>query len=145
MKFALQLIASIACALTLAGCGGGDSTPGSNPNTQPMAYAQIDTLLGTGAVAAANTTVTINYTGWLYSGKGADFHGTEFDSRDDYKFKLGTGVVIKGWDQGIAGMQVGGKRTLILTAEQVAGATGKTPLPPNTGLVFDIELTAVTP
>jgi FKBP-type peptidyl-prolyl cis-trans isomerase FkpA len=145
MKSTLHMIASFACALALSACGGGDSGPAIDPNTQPAAYSQTDTVLGTGATATAGTTVTVNYTGWLYSGKGVGFHGTQFDSGSDFRFKLGTGVVIKGWDKGVAGMKVGGKRTLILTSEDAYGATGNGSIPPNAGLVFDVELTAVAP
>ncbi|WP_317204779.1 FKBP-type peptidyl-prolyl cis-trans isomerase [Janthinobacterium sp.] len=145
MKSTLQFVASIACAVALSACGGGGgSTPAPlDPNTQPAAYAQIDSLVGAGAVATAGSNLTVNYTGWLYSAKASDSHGAKFDSGSGFKFKLGSGQVIPGWDKGVAGMKVGGKRTLVLTSADGYGANGSGQIPPNAGLVFDVELTAV--
>ncbi len=144
MKLTLRLIASFACAFALTACGGGGSdTPAIDPNTQPAAYSQTDTVVGTGTVATAGTTVTVNYTGWLYNAKATNFHGTQFDTGTGFKFKLGSGQVITGWDKGVAGMKVGGKRTLILTSADGYGARGQGSIPPNAGLIFDVEVTAV--
>jgi FKBP-type peptidyl-prolyl cis-trans isomerase len=104
-----------------------------------------DTKVGTGAVAAAGHTVVVHYTGWLYDDKAADHHGAKFDSsvdrKEPFSFPLGAGRVIKGWDQGVAGMKVGGKRTLTIPpglgyGEHGAGGV----IPPNAILVFDVEL-----
>ena len=103
----------------------------------------IDVKAGTGAVAKAGQKVTVNYTGWLYV-NGAK--GKKFDSSLDhgtpFTFPLGAGAVILGWDKGVAGMKVGGKRTLIIPSDLGYGAAG-TPdgtIPPGATLIFDVEL-----
>jgi FKBP-type peptidyl-prolyl cis-trans isomerase FkpA len=91
-------------------------------------------------------TVTVNYTGWLYSPKSPKQHGLQFDSSvggAPFTFKLGAGQVIKGWDQGLAGMKVGGKRTMVLSPEFGYGSRGAGPIPPNANLIFDVELLSV--
>lgn len=104
---------------------------------------KIDTTVGSGRLAMTGSTVTLHYTGWLYSPKSPAQHGARFDSSHDAKavtFKLGAGSVIKGWDEGIRGMKVGGKRTLVVPAEQAFGDAGHGPVPPKANLIFDIEL-----
>jgi FKBP-type peptidyl-prolyl cis-trans isomerase FkpA len=107
-----------------------------------------DTKTGTGATATAGQEVTVHYTGWLYDEAAADHHGKKFDSsrdrNDPFSFRLGAGQVIKGWDQGVAGMLVGGTRTLVIPAALGYGARGAGGLiPPNATLVFDVELLQV--
>ena len=107
-----------------------------------------DSKLGTGAAAAAGKEVTVHYTGWLYDPKASDKHGRKFDSSRDhgqpFSFKLGAGQVIRGWDQGVAGMKVGGSRTLIIPSELGYGARGAGGvIPPHATLVFDVELLGV--
>jgi FKBP-type peptidyl-prolyl cis-trans isomerase FkpA len=104
-----------------------------------------DVELGTGAEAVKGSAVTVHYTGWLYDDSGTDLYGPQFDSSRDrgepFVFALGTGTVIKGWDQGVAGMKVGGKRTLIIPPELGYGSRGAGGvIPPNATLVFDVEL-----
>src|SRR5262245_43574827 len=104
-----------------------------------------DASVGSGAEAKPGQTVTVHYTGWLYDAKAADKHGKKFDSSKDhgepFEFKLGAGMVIRGWDQGVAGMKVGGKRTLIIPSELGYGSRGAGgAIPPNATLVFDVEL-----
>ena len=104
-----------------------------------------DHKVGTGATAAAGKQVNVHYTGWLYDPKAADKHGTKFDSSRDrgepFSFKLGARQVISGWDQGVAGMKVGGTRTLIIPSELGYGSRGAGGvIPPNATLVFDVEL-----
>ncbi|MES2050169.1 MAG: FKBP-type peptidyl-prolyl cis-trans isomerase [Pseudomonadota bacterium] len=105
---------------------------------------QIDVKIGTGKEAIAGNTVVVHYSGWLFDAKDAKQHGAAFDSsvgRGPFSFPLGAGRVIKGWDQGVAGMKVGGKRTLIIPAELGYGARGAGGvIPPNATLVFDVEL-----
>ena len=89
--------------------------------------------------------VSVNYTGWLYKPMAKDYHGTQFDSsigRAPFVFPLGQGRVIKGWDQGVAGMKVGGKRTLIIPSAMAYGprGAGNGEIPPNSALIFDVEL-----
>ena len=106
----------------------------------------IDVKAGTGAVAKPGQQVTVNYTGWLYE-HGA--RGKKFDSSLDhgtpFTFALGAGNVIPGWDKGVAGMKVGGKRTLIIPSDLGYGAAG-TPdgtIPPGATLIFDVEVLKV--
>ena len=101
-----------------------------------------DTKVGTGAVAEAGKTVSVDYTGWLDEGGK---RGTKFDSSLDhgkhFSFLLGARQVIKGWDEGVAGMKVGGKRTLYIPAALGYGARGAgSAIPPNANLIFDVEL-----
>lgn len=105
-----------------------------------------DTVVGKGKAAVAGNTVTVNYTGWLYSPKSPKQRGLQFDSSvgaAPFTFTLGAGQVIKGWDQGLAGMKVGGKRTIILSPEFGYGSRGAGPIPPNANLIFDVELLGV--
>lgn len=108
-----------------------------------VASQQIDTVVGTGKEATAGATAVVNYTGWLYEPAAPQQRGKEFDSsigREPFKFQLGAGQVIKGWDVGVQGMKVGGKRTLIVPADMGYGAGGAGPIPPNATLVFEVEL-----
>ena len=105
----------------------------------------IEHEVGSGDIAKAGDTVDVHYTGWLYNDGEK---GTKFDSSVDrgqtFSFPLGAGRVIKGWDEGVAGMQPGGKRTLILKPDLgygVSGAGGV--IPPNATLMFDVELIAI--
>jgi FKBP-type peptidyl-prolyl cis-trans isomerase FkpA len=107
-----------------------------------------DATVGAGAEATAGKTVTVHYTGWLYDAKAADRHGKKFDSSRDhgepFEFRLGAGMVIRGWDQGVAGMKGGGKRTLVIPSELGYGRRGAgAVIPPDSTLVFDVELLAV--
>ena len=109
---------------------------------------KIDTTLGTGAEATPGKHVSVHYTGWLFDAAAADQKGTKFDSSLDrgqlFDFPLAAGHVIKGWDEGVAGMKVGGKRTLIIPPEMGYGARGAGGvIPPNAVLVFDVELHGV--
>ena len=104
-----------------------------------------DTKVGAGATATSGKEVTVHYTGWLYDANAADHHGQKFDSsrdrREPFAFRLGAGMVIKGWDEGVAGMKIGGARTLVIPADLGYGARGAGGvIPPNATLVFDVEL-----
>jgi FKBP-type peptidyl-prolyl cis-trans isomerase FkpA len=108
-----------------------------------MGLQKIDTVVGKGKVAAAGQIVTVNYTGWLYAPKAPKQHGMQFDTsigRAPFSFPLGGGQVIQGWDQGVAGMKVGGKRTLIIPAALGYGDRGAGPIPAGANLIFDVEL-----
>lgn len=99
---------------------------------------------GDGALAEAGKTVIVHYTGWLYDTAADDNKGEKFDSSVDrnqpFQFALGAGMVIRGWDEGFAGMQVGGKRQLIIPPDMAYGERGVGPIPPNATLLFDVEL-----
>ena len=104
-----------------------------------------DTKAGTGAEARKGQTVTVHYTGWLYNNgqQGAKFDSSR-DRKDPFKFPLGSGMVIKGWDEGVAGMKVGGQRTLIIPPEMGYGARGAGGvIPPNATLNFEVELLGI--
>jgi peptidylprolyl isomerase len=104
-----------------------------------------DTVVGTGAEAVAGKTVTVHYTGWLYENgvRGKKFDSS-VDAKEPFKFKIGVREVIQGWDEGVAGMKVGGKRILTIPPELGYGARGAGGvIPPNATLQFEVELLAV--
>lgn len=105
---------------------------------------KTDTVIGKGKEAVAGRTVEVHYTGWLHDPAAKNKRGKQFDSsvgRGPFSFPLGAGRVIKGWDEGVAGMKVGGKRTLVIPPEMGYGARGAGGvIPPNATLVFDVEL-----
>jgi FKBP-type peptidyl-prolyl cis-trans isomerase len=101
----------------------------------------VDLQVGAGAEAVAGKKVSVHYTGTLTSGQKFD---SSLDRGKPFQFTLGAGQVIKGWDQGVAGMKVGGKRKLQIPPEMAYGARGFPPvIPPNSTLIFEIELLAV--
>jgi len=107
-----------------------------------------DTKAGTGAEARPGRVVRVHYTGWLYDASKADKRGAKFDSskdrNDPFEFPLGGGQVIPGWDQGFAGMKVGGTRVLVIPPNLGYGARGAGGvIPPNATLVFEVELLEV--
>jgi FKBP-type peptidyl-prolyl cis-trans isomerase FkpA len=116
----------------------------SSSTTSPtvnVPYSQTDLVVGAGALAAAGNRATVSYTGWLYDANRADNKGTQFDSSASYAFVVGAGTVIKGWDQGVPGMRVGGQRRLVLPPSLAYGSAGAGGvIPPNATLVFDIGL-----
>lgn len=100
-----------------------------------------DVKAGTGAVAEAGKTVVVHYTGWLPDGTKFD---SSLDRNQPYSFQLGAGRVIKGWDEGVAGMKVGGERKLVIPPDLAYGPGGRAPvIPPNATLVFDVQLVDV--
>ncbi len=113
--------------------------------TTPSGLQYTDTEVGTGAIATKGQQVSVHYTGWLYNDgvQGAKFDSSK-DRNDPFGFSLGAGMVIKGWDEGVAGMAIGGKRTLIIPSELGYGARGAGGvIPPNATLKFDVELLAL--
>lgn len=135
--------AAFAGALVLLGLAGCNEDP-TSPDVEQLEV--IDVVVGTGATATAGKVVTVHYTGWLYR-KDGDHRGQKFDSSVDrgqpIEFTLGVRDVIAGWDQGVAGMKVGGRRTLIIPSRLAYGPYGNGPIPPGAALVFDVELLAV--
>ena len=116
--------------------------------TTPNGLQYDDVVPGTGATAQAGQSVTVHYTGWLHDPAAPNGRGKKFDSSVDrnepFEFDLGAGMVIRGWDEGVQGMQVGGTRVLTIPPELGYGARGAGGvIPPNATLVFDIEVVGV--
>ena len=127
--------------LSAAACSNSPTTP----TTSSAPYSQTDLTIGTGSTAAATSTVTASYTGWLYDETKPDKKGRKFDSSRDrnepFDFRLGGGEVIPGWDEGVAGMKVGGQRTLTIPPNMGYGARGAGGvIPPNATLLFEVQL-----
>ncbi len=122
--------------LSLAACGGDSGTSPSGGGS----LVSEDLVVGTGATAAVGDTVTVHYVGTFTN-------GTKFDSSYDrgtpYVFPVGAGRVIAGWDQGVPGMKVGGKRRLTIPPSLAYGSTGYGSIPPNTTIVFEIDLLSI--
>lgn len=149
LSFKISLM--VACFFTV-GCNV-QSTSTSNTQGKPAmtqganitTLQKIDTQVGTGREAEVGFNVTVHYTGWIYDAAAEGSKGKKFDSSLDRKqpfnFFLGGGQVIQGWDEGFAGMKIGGKRTLIIPSEMGYGARGAGgAIPPNANLIFDVEL-----
>ncbi len=127
-------------SLCVAGCGGNSPT---SPSTPGVPFSQTDVRAGTGAEAVTGRTLTVNYTGWFYSQTQPEQKGQQFDSSSGlppFGFVLGAGRVIPGWDRGLVGMRVGGLRRLVLPPELAYGSQGAPGIPPNSTLLFDVEL-----
>jgi FKBP-type peptidyl-prolyl cis-trans isomerase FkpA len=115
------------------------------PDSGITALQKTDVTTGDGPEAKTGATVRVHYTGWLYDQAAADHRGKKFDSSKDsgppFDFRLGAGEVIQGWDDGVAGMRVGGKRVLTIPPALGYGAGGASGLiPPNATLIFEVEL-----
>jgi FKBP-type peptidyl-prolyl cis-trans isomerase FkpA len=149
-------LASLLLTVAVAGCGstGPSDTAATAPPAAPAAAAApldvpelvvSDLDAGTGAEARAGSLVTVHYTGWLYDPEAVEAKGKKFDSSRDagrpFQFWLGAGKVIPGWDQGVAGMKVGGHRRLLIPSTLGYGQRGAGDvIPPGAALVFDVEL-----
>lgn len=148
MNLKLPLAAAIVAVLSLSACGGGGSGSSSSSSSSSAVadVAQLsytDNTVGTGAQAVSGDTVTVAYTGWLYSATASDHKGSQFDTSTAYQVKLGSGQTISGFDQGIQGMQVGGTRTILIPSSMGYGSTGYASIPPNAGLVFEVTLKSI--
>jgi FKBP-type peptidyl-prolyl cis-trans isomerase len=137
----LLSIPALLAGLAMAQSSGGPPKIEGKPVTTASGLKYWDTKAGTGATAENGKTVRVHYTGWLTN-------GTKFDSSVDrgqpFSFTLGKGMVIKGWDQGVAGMKVGGKRRLEIPPDLGYGPRGAGGvIPPNATLIFDVELLEV--
>ena len=126
-----------------------DDTASGQSAAKPVTTASglqiIDTKVGTGAAPRAGQTAVVHYTGWLYENgvKGKKFDSS-VDRNEPFEFPLGQGRVIKGWDEGVASMKIGGKRTLIVPPQLGYGARGAGGvIPPNATRMFDVELLGV--
>jgi len=147
----MKLLSTLLGLASLAGvtaATAADAGPADLPKVPVTALAKIDRSVGSGAEATPGRSVQVHYTGWLYDPAAADGHGKKFDSSVDrgqpFVFGLGAGMVIRGWDEGVAGMKVGGKRTLVIPPDMGYGARGAGGvIPPNATLIFDVELLGV--
>src|SRR5688572_4900574 len=141
-----RTIALLVTACLIAGCGGSTTESGGTvAESNVTQLVKVDGKAGTGAEAKSGQQVTVHYTGWLYDPSKPDNRGNKFDSSRDrnepFSFRLGGGEVIRGWDEGVAGMKVGGQRTLTIPADMGYGARGAGGvIPPNATLLFDVEL-----
>ena len=141
LKSPVVLVSTLLAALLVAGCSKVPPYTGGGVGELQV----IDERRGDGAVAKAGDEVSVHYTGWLYEQSAPDKRGKKFDSSVDrgqpFVFMLGAGRVIRGWDEGVAGMQVGGKRELHVPADMGYGAKGAgRVIPPGASLVFEVEL-----
>lgn len=133
------MLAVFAIAVGVAACDG-------SPTEPAPAFAQTDLRVGTGDGAESGDTLTVHYTGWLYDGTKTDQKGLQFETNvggTPFPFILGTGGVIAGWDQGLIGIQVGGIRRLVIPPALAYGPARRGPIPPNSTLIFEIEVTAI--
>jgi len=130
----------LGAGLVLVACGGDATGPAPQ-------FSQTDLVVGTGAEATPGRRLTVHYTLWRYDPAGAEFKGRQIQSSvggQPFSFTLGGGHVIRGWDQGVPGMRVGGSRRLVLPPDLAYGVSGAgRDIPPNATLVFDIELLSV--
>lgn len=140
------LVLSSSLLIIAAACGGGDDAPAAPSVNVP--FSQTDLSVGTGAEAVNGRSVTVNYTGWLYDPSAPENKGRQFDTsigRGPFPFTIGRREVIAGWDQGVPGMRVGGRRRLVIPPDLGYGAGGFAPdIPPNATLIFEIELLSVS-
>lgn len=155
MKIALPLIA--ATLLTLAACSREEPAPAAQPQAQetkappaPITELQrIDVHVAPGEGISQGQVAVVHYTGWLYDPGAPEHKGTKFDSSRDrgqpFRFTIGAGQVIKGWEEGVQGMRVGSQRRLIIPADLAYGerGAGGGVIPPDATLVFDIELLGI--
>jgi len=141
VRHATRRVTVSALAVLLLAVIAACTSPTSPSNAPP--FSQTDLVVGTGAAVGNGDAVAVHYTGWLYDASAFEQKGTMFDTTAGsapYTFVLGTGQVIAGWDQGIAGMRVGGIRRLVIPPNLAYGATGNGPIPPNASLVFEVQL-----
>jgi FKBP-type peptidyl-prolyl cis-trans isomerase FkpA len=138
----LVVLALSGLLLVASACDNGSSSPIA-PDQSAIAYSQTDLTVGTGAEATPGTRATVQYAGWLYSDSAPEHKGTQFDA-NQLTFVVGGGTLIKGFEDAVAGMKVGGTRRAIIPPSLAYGATGNGgTIPPNAALVFDILLGVV--
>jgi FKBP-type peptidyl-prolyl cis-trans isomerase FkpA len=148
---AMPIVAMCAAALLVAACGkkeeSAKSAPAAAAVAPPTQLQKTDIVKGTGEGISLGQVAVVHYTGWLYDPNAPEQKGAKFDSSRDrgqpFPFTLGAGEVIRGWDEGVQGMQAGGQRRLVIPADLAYGESGKDPIPPDATLVFDVELLAI--
>jgi FKBP-type peptidyl-prolyl cis-trans isomerase FkpA len=132
-----SLLLFVFVPLIAVACGGDNDSP--TAPTPNVPFSATDLRVGTGTEATNGRSVNVAYSLWLYSATAPDNKGQAVES-NTYNFVLGRREVIAGWDQGIPGMRVGGQRRLIIPPDLAYGSQGRAPIPPNTTLVFDVDL-----
>jgi FKBP-type peptidyl-prolyl cis-trans isomerase FkpA len=149
--FRLASICLLAATLSLSACGGDSApptTPTPPPPTGPATLQITDLVVGTGQEATGSVSVTTHYTVWLYDPAGTDSKGrrvqSSTDSGNPLVFRLGTNAVIAGFEQGVIGTRVGGKRRLIIPPSLAYGSAGAGSIPGNSWLVFEIDLQSLS-
>jgi FKBP-type peptidyl-prolyl cis-trans isomerase FkpA len=137
----MKRLIPILLLVTIGACS--KSSSPTTPSTTTAPFSATDLVVGTGAVAATGNNITVAYTGWLHDSSKPNAKGNQFDS-GTITFVLGAGRVIRGWDQGLVGMRVGGQRRLVIPPELAYGNQSPgSGIPPNATLVFDVTLNAV--
>jgi len=145
-----RLFVAAALVVCAAACNSDSTSPSSNGstlapsvNTSVTQLTVVDVALGTGAVANSGNRITVSYSGFLFDASGVETKGRQFDSSNAFTFTLGSGQVIKGWDQGLIGMRVGGLRRLTIPPSLGYGNQAVGTIPANSTLVFDVRLISV--
>ena len=145
-----RVLLAVALLLCAAACNTDSPSPSSSGsivapsvNTAVTQLTIVDLALGTGAIANVGNRITVGYSGFLYDPSQPENKGRQFDSSSAFTFTLGSGLVIKGWDQGVIGMRAGGQRRLIIPPSLGYGSQAVGTIPPNSTLVFDIRLISV--
>lgn len=141
MKYLIGIV-----LVLLAACQ--PATPPTLKTSSALLFQKLDIAVGVGDELVAGKTAVVHYTGWLFDPGAPENKGTKFDSSRDrgepFRFAVGSGQVIKGWDEGVVGMRIGGQRRLIIPPEMGYGARGAgSSIPPNAALLFDVELLTI--
>ena len=138
------VLAAMLSIVLIAGCGGDSPTAPSPTGSGAVPFSTQDMMVGTGPEAMNGDLLRVRYTGWLYDRNAAENKGTQFDS-GIFEFVLGAGRVIQGWDRGLLGMRVGGRRIIVVPPELGYGAAGSPPrIPGNATLLFEVELLGIS-
>lgn len=138
----VKLVLSVAVLALSIACGDSPTAP---PAPLDVPFSTTDITVGTGTEARTGQTVRVFYTGWVYSTTATDNKGSQFDTNTTtgLPFTLGAGQVIKGFEQGVTGMRVGGKRRIVIPPSLGYGATGSNGIPGNAHIIFEVELLSV--
>lgn len=131
-------------AVMATGCGSSPTSPSSS--SSGVTFSSVDLTVGNGDTVAKGDRIKVWYTGWIYVKSAPGNKGESFDSnraRELFRYIVGTGHVIEGWDQGVPGMKVGGIRRLIIPPELAYGSQGQGPIQPDATLIFEIEVVEV--